>query len=104
MYVAIIGLGSSTVILEDAKQPFTSVTFIIWFPAGAFVFADVPPKLQLYEYEIVPPITVTDTEPSAWPLHKALSEEIAIISRVSGSVIVAFEVAIHPELSVTLIE
>ena len=62
--VARISLGCSTITIELTVQPLASVISIVCKPAGAFVFAFTPPKLQLKLYVGVPPVTETDTKPS----------------------------------------
>ena len=57
--VARISLGCSTDIIESTTQPLLSVMFTVCNPAGAFVLALVPPKLQLKLYVGVPPFTET---------------------------------------------
>ena len=63
----IISFGCSTKIKESTVQPLASVTFTVCSPAGALVFALVPPKLQLKLYDCVPPVTERYTNPSDWP-------------------------------------
>jgi hypothetical protein len=79
-----------------------SVTSIVCKPAGALEFAVVPPKLQLKVYVGVPPAKDKYTFPLDSPKQRALSDEIDVISKISGSVIEAFATATQPELSVTV--
>ena len=59
MKVAKISFGCSTKIAESTVHPFTSTIFTVCNPAGAFVLAFIPPKLQLKLYEGVPPVADT---------------------------------------------
>ena len=97
-----IWLGWSTNKIESTVHPLASVTSIVCKPAGALEFAVVPPKLQLKVYVGVPPAKDKYTLPLDSPKQRALSDEIDVISKISGSVIEAFATAIQPELSVTV--
>jgi len=84
-------------------QPLASVTVTVYVPAESPVAeAPVPPEGDHeYEYEGVPPLTLTETEPVAPPLHKAGVDDITGFKGV-GWETVAVAVFTHPFASVTV--
>ena len=91
--LAVRTVGSVTVILVVAEQPFASVTVYEYVPA-------LTVKLPVPVYGPVPPFPVTVTV-AVPPLQEILVElELAV--KTVGSVTVILVVAVHPLASVTV--
>jgi hypothetical protein len=91
--LAVKTVGSVTVILVVAEQPFASVTVYEYVPA-------LTVKLPVPVYGPIPPFPVTVTV-AVPPLHEILVAVEPAVNAV-GSVTVMLVVAVHPFASVTV--
>jgi hypothetical protein len=88
--------GSVMVTEQVAVQPLSSVTVKVYVPAERpLVDGDTV-------YGAVPPVAVTEAEPSEPPKHDTLDTTEQLATSSAGSVIVTVQLAVQPLSSVTV--